>query len=85
MIQQGTIVWEVCSSVLLTKMIFKNSTKVIMTHFRPKKSSFVSGNRSGEKFLSPPARIVECVSEYVFLISKKQTSKKNNNNKNAKK
>ena len=46
-----------------------------MTHFRPKKSSFVSGNRSGEKFLSPPARIVECVSEYVFLISKKQTNK----------
>ena len=36
MIQQGTIVWEICSSVLLTKMIFKNSTKVIMTHFRPK-------------------------------------------------
>ena len=40
-----------------------------------KKSSLVSANRPGENL--SPGRIVDCVSEYIFLISKvKQTSKK---------
>ena len=44
-----------------------------------KKSSLASGNRPGENFFitHPPARRVECVSEYIFLTSKnKQTIKK---------
>ena len=46
------------------------------------KKVVVSGNRAGDS----PARIVECVSEYIFLISKnKQTSKKTKQNKNTKK
>ena len=50
-----------------------------------KKSSFLSGNRPGENHL--PTRIVECVSEYTFLISKsnKPTNKKNKNQKKQKK
>ena len=51
---------------------------------RPKKvvCSLVFGNRLGEKcFYHSPARIVKCVSEYIFLISKnKQASKKKNKN-----
>ena len=46
---------------------------------RPKKGSLVSRNWLDETFFyHSPACIVECVSEYVFLILKnKQTSKKN--------
>ena len=40
---------------------------------RPKKSSFVSGNRPGENFSMTHPRIVKCVSEYIFSISKKKT------------
>ena len=41
------------------------------------KNSLVSGNGPSEKL---PAHIVECVSEYIYLISKnKQTSQKNKN------
>ena len=47
---------------------------------RPEKSNLVSGNRPGGIFFYPlPAYIVECVSEYTFLIPKnkqRQESKK---------
>ena len=42
---------------------------------RPKKSSLVSRNRSGEKNHSP-ARIVECVSEYTFFLSRNKKQRK---------
>ena len=51
---------------------------------RPKKSSFVSGNRPGENFSMTHPRIVKCVSEYIFSISKKKT-KEQKENKNTKK
>ena len=43
-----------------------------------KKNSLVSGNRQGEKIFitRPPTRIIECVSEYIFLISKKKKKRK---------
>ena len=45
-------------------------------NFRLKKSSFASGNRPRENFFISPTHIVECVSEYILLISKnRQTSK----------
>ena len=40
---------------------------------RPKK---YSGNLLGENFCHSPARIIECVSEYIFLISKKKEEKR---------
>ena len=41
-----------------------------------KKSSLVSGNRpGGDFFYHSPARIIECVSEYIFLISKRKQAK----------
>ena len=39
---------------------------------RPKNSSLVSGNRQGEKYFISPARKVDYVSEYIFLIKKQQ-------------
>ena len=44
---------------------------------RPEKSSLISEKRPGEKFFfhSPP-RIIKCVSEYTFLISKTKHAKK---------
>ena len=55
-----------------------------MSILGPKKSSFLSGNWPGENHLS--TRIVECVSEYTFLISKsnKPTNKKKQKSKKAK-
>ena len=50
-----------------------------------KKSSLLAGNQLfGNFFYHSPTRIVECVSEYTFLISKnnKQTTTKNKNKKN---
>ena len=38
-----------------------------------------------KKILSLPARIVECVSEYIFLISKNKQAKKAQKSKNTKK
>ena len=58
---------------------------------RSKKIYSFSGNWPGEKFfITHPARIVECVSEYMFLISKKKkkkkkTTKKKRNKKRKKK
>ena len=50
---------------------------------REKKSSLVSENRPGENH--SPARIADCVSEYILLISKnKQTSKKKQEDKKKK-
>ena len=43
---------------------------------RPKKSSFVSGNRPGENYSMTHPRIVKCVSEYIFSISKKKQKNK---------
>ena len=54
---------------------------------RPEKSSLISEKRPGEKFFfhSPP-RIIKCVSEYTFLISKtKHAKKKKREYKNNKK
>ena len=45
-------------------------------NFRPKKSSFASGNRPRENFFISPTHIVECVSEYILLISKKDKQAK---------
>ena len=41
--------------------------------------------RRRKKILSLPARIVECVSEYIFLISKNKQAKKAQKSKNTKK
>ena len=55
-------------------------------YVRPKKSSLVSGNRPGEKkFYYSPVRIVECVSEYLFFIFKKQQTNKQTRIKKSKK
>ena len=51
----------------------------------PKKSSFVSGNRPGENYSMTHPRIVKCVSEYIFSISKrknKRTKRKQEYKKN---
>ena len=56
-----------------------------LDQIKAKKSSLVSGNRPGEKNFTTnhsPARIVEYVSEYIFLISKEaKKSKKTKQNK----
>ena len=50
-----------------------------------KKSSLVSGNRpGGDFFYHSPARIIECVSEYIFLISKRKQAKNPPKKKNTK-
>ena len=48
--------------------------KELFFFFFKKSKSVVSGNWPGEIFLSftHPTRIVECVSEYIFLIKKKK-------------
>ena len=55
---------------------------------RAKKSSLVSGNRPGKTwFYRSPARIVECVSEYIFFSkksNKKKTKTKEQNEKTKK-
>ena len=58
-----------------------------MTHFRPKKVALFPEIDRAKIFYHSPARIIECVSEYTFLISKnnKQTNKNNNNNNKNKK
>ena len=44
---------------------------------RPEKSSLISEKRPGEKlFFHSPPRIIKCVSEYTFLISKTKHAKK---------
>ena len=52
---------------------------------RPEKSSLISEKRPGEKFFfhSPP-RIIKCVSEYTFLISKTKHAKKKKKWENTK-
>ena len=40
---------------------------------KAKKSCFVSGNRPGQNFHHFTARIVKCVSEYIFFVSNKKT------------
>ena len=58
----------------------------IMVYKAKEKSSLVSVNQPGEIFLLLTARIVECVSRYMFSISKsKQTRRKNRNTKKQKK
>ena len=46
------------------------------SHSRPNKSNLVSGNRPGENAFHSSIRIFECVSEYIFLISKQKEPKK---------
>ena len=46
------------------------------------KNSLVSGNRPSEKL---PAHIVECVSEYIYLISKNKQAKKTKTKQEQKK
>ena len=50
-----------------------------------KKSSLVSGNRPSENFYYSPARIVECIAEYIFLISKNKQAEKVKQSKKTKK
>ena len=52
---------------------------------KPKKSSPVSGNRPSEKFYYSPARIVECIAKYIFLISKNKQAEKVKQSKKTKK
>ena len=58
-----------------------------MTHFRPKKVALFPEIDRVKIFYHSSACIIECVSEYTFLISKnnKQTNKNNNNNNKNKK
>ena len=50
---------------------------------RPKKSSLVSENQP-VKFYHSPARIVQCVSEYIFQFQKTNKQAKNKNTKKEK-
>ena len=53
---------------------------------RPKKSNLVFGNWLGEIFFyHSPARIVKCVPEHKFSVSKKQKQNKKQTNKKTKK
>ena len=59
-----------------------------LDQIKAKKSSLVSGNRPGEKNFTTnhsPARIVKCVSEYIFLISKKTKKTKQNKTRRQRK
>ena len=52
---------------------------------RSKKNSLVSGNRPGKSwFYHSPARIVECVSEYIFFSKKSNQKKQKTKEQNEK-
>ena len=52
----------------------------------PKKNSLASGNPPGEFFFCHlPARILECVSEFIFSVFQKNTNTNKNQNKLKKK
>ena len=61
----------ICNNVFYLQF----SQKILSKYIRPKKISLLSRNHLGEKFFyHSPARIVKCLSEYIFN-SKKQTNK----------
>ena len=61
----------------MIQYIYVNSILQYMFYYsKEKKSSLVFGNQPNEHFFyNSPDRIVDCVSEYLSLISKKQTNK----------
>ena len=77
--------WNYRRQVDFVKDVF---LKNFLNFVRPKKTSLVSANRPGKNFLYHSlARLIQCASEYTFVILKnnKQTTTKNKNKKKQKK
>ena len=74
-----TFILRVITGIFKERISFEklNSVFNFILHYA-KKNSLVSGNQPGENFFI--TQMVECVSVYIFLISKRN----NNNNKKKK-